>query len=96
MDRLSICMEGDHLELYKLVCLIVAFVVVLFIMLFIIRDLFADMKSQNISQMFRKRENAKKVVKNKAFKKSKFKVYEGNNKKNKTSNRDRPKLVKVK
>jgi len=59
MDILIVCMEGDQLELYKLVCLIAAFAVVLFIVLYIIKDLFADMRSQNISQVFRNREKAK-------------------------------------
>jgi len=92
-------MEGDYLELYKLLCLVLAFLAVLFIVLFIIRDLFADMRSHNKSQVLREREKAKKLDKNKAFRKSKFKVYKGNNKKNKTNKTgkgDKPKLVKIK
>lgn len=89
-------MEGDLLELYKLVCLVAASVVVFFIILFIIRDLFIDMRNQNISQISQKREKAKEMRNNESTKKRKFSVYKGSNKKKANSYRDKPKLVKVK
>jgi len=73
-------MEGDELNLYKLVCLIVAFVVILVVVLFILKDLFVDMRSKNILQMSKKREKAKEVAKNEAFKESRFKVCKGSKK----------------
>jgi uncharacterized protein YxeA len=88
-------MEGDKLELYKMICLIVAFVVILSITIFVIKDLFIDMRNRNISQKNRQKEEDKKNQ-SKAVQKSKLKVYKGSNKKKANDHRIKPKLIKVK
>lgn len=89
-------MEGDQLELYKLICLAAASIVVLFVVIFIFRDVFIDMRNQNIADRKKNRQRAKKVDREAALKRSKFKVYKGSNKKKTTINRNVSQLVKVK
>lgn len=93
-------MEGDKLELYKLICLIAASIVVLFIVLFIIRDLFTDMRNRNISQISKMGQKSSREARQRQIEKTKkkksFKVYKGNNRKRTDGRRERDHLTKIK